>query len=236
MRAGAVCAMGASVPERGIDYHCAVHDKPLRNVIFDFGGVLIRWRPQEIIEGFYADEALRARVREVVFEHPDWLEMDRGTLQERQAIERFAARMARPAGEMRQLMDHMRASLTPMEETLSIVRALARHGVALYALSNMPTGTYAHLRERHAFWDHFHGIVISAQERLVKPDPAIFDLIARRYQLDPAETLFIDDVAPNVESAARCGFRVIQFRDAAQCLRELDAHLPISHLIASASL
>jgi FMN phosphatase YigB (HAD superfamily) len=75
--------MGVSVPEQGIGYHCAVHPKPLRNVIFDFGGVLIRWRPQEIIESFYSDEALRSQVREFVFEHPDWLEMDRGTLEER---------------------------------------------------------------------------------------------------------------------------------------------------------
>jgi putative hydrolase of the HAD superfamily len=228
--------MAASVPERGIVYHGAVHDKPLRNVIFDFGGVLIRWRPQEIIEGFYADEALRSRVREVVFEHPDWVEMDRGTLMEPEAIERFAQRMQRPAGEMRALMDHMRASLTPMEETIAIVQALGQRGLALYALSNMPGTTYAHLRERHSFYDHFRGIVISGHERLVKPDPAIFELIARRYGLDPAETLFIDDVAPNIESAARCGFRVIQFRDAAQCLSELDAHLPRSAPVSDARL
>ena len=69
---------------------------PIRNVIFDFGGVLVSWRPQEIIDAFYEEPQLREAVRTHVFQHDDWLEMDRGTLDERTVIERFAARMGRP--------------------------------------------------------------------------------------------------------------------------------------------
>jgi putative hydrolase of the HAD superfamily len=199
----------------------------VRNVVFDFGGVLVRWRPIELIERLYPDEPLRARVREMVFEHPDWVEMDRGTLSDAAAAERFAARLGRPEAEMHSLLEHVKDSLTPLPDTVAIVRALKSRGIPLYGLSNMSAATFAHLKARDSFWDDFLGIVISAHVRLVKPDPQIFDHLCERYALDPAETLFIDDHLPNVESARRRGFRTIHFSDAERCLEEIDTHLEI---------
>jgi putative hydrolase of the HAD superfamily len=198
---------------------------PSRNVIFDFGGVLIRWQPQEIIDRFYHDEELRGRLRDEVFQHPDWLEMDRGTLEEADAAERFAARMQRPAAEMRDLLQRVKESLVPMEPTLELVNGLVKQGIAVYGLSNMSSSTFAHLEDRHEFWEVFRGIVISAHIKLVKPDPRIFEHISTAYGLAPAETAFIDDLKPNVEAASRCGFRGIQFQSAAQCRGELEAWL-----------
>ena len=56
--------------------------RSVRNVIFDFGGVLVNWQPEAIIAGFYAEPALRDAIRRHAFQHDDWLEMDRGTLDE----------------------------------------------------------------------------------------------------------------------------------------------------------
>jgi putative hydrolase of the HAD superfamily len=199
--------------------------KPVRNVVFDFGGVLVRWRPLELIERFYPDGPLRGRVREMVFEHPDWVEMDRGTLSDAAAVERFAARLGRPEAEMHSLLQHVKDSLTPLPDTVAIVRGLKSRGVPLYGLSNMSAATFAYLRERYSLWDDFLGIVISAHIGLIKPDPRIFDHLCERYALDPAETLFIDDHLPNVESADRRGFRTIHFSDAKRCLEGIETHL-----------
>jgi FMN phosphatase YigB (HAD superfamily) len=198
---------------------------PVRNVIFDFGGVLVRWQPEAVIAAFYADEALRARVRAAVFTHPDWIDLDRGTLTESLAIERFAERMQRPAEEMHALLDAIKDSLAPMPESLALLEELVRRDVPLYGLSNMAASIFALLKSRHDHWDRFRGIVISGEIGLVKPDPAIFHHIAERYALVPAETIFIDDHMPNIESARRLGFHTIHFSDAAQCRRELDTHL-----------
>jgi putative hydrolase of the HAD superfamily len=195
---------------------------PLHNVIFDFGGVLVRWKPEEIIQGFYPQEPLRSLLREGVFQHPDWIEMDRGTLSDAAAVERFAARLDRPAEEMRALLQQVKDSLTPMAESFSIVRDLGQRGIPLYGLSNMSTSTFAHLRERHPGWDHFRGIVISAEIKLVKPDPRIFEYISRSYGLAPSETVFIDDHLPNIEAARAQGFGAIQFVDARQCRDEIE--------------
>ena len=195
------------------------------NVIFDFGGVLVRWKPQEIIDHFYQDADLRVRLREEVFQHPDWLEMDRGALDDAQAVRRFATRMGRPEAEMLELLQRVKESLVPMEESLELVNGLAERGVPVYGLSNMSTSTFRHLEDRHAIWDVFRGIVISGHIKLVKPDPRIFEHIANTYGLVPGRTAFIDDLEPNVEAASRHGFRGIRFESAAQCRAELDAWL-----------
>jgi putative hydrolase of the HAD superfamily len=199
---------------------------PIRNVVFDFGGVLVRWHPEAIITGFYADEPSRALVRDAVFRHPDWIEMDRGTLSEDIAIERFAARMDRPAAEMRALMQHVKDSLTPLPESIALLDELAQRGVPLYGLSNMSVPMFALLKSRHDHWDRFRGIVISGEVGLVKPDPEIFHHLAQRHDLIPAETVFIDDHLPNIEAAGRLGFRPIHFANAGQCRRELATLFP----------
>ena len=199
---------------------------PVRNVVFDFGGVLVRWQPEAVIAGFYADEPSRALVRDAVIRHPDWIDIDRGSLSESAAIERFAARMGRPVAEMRALMQHIKDSLTPLPDSIALLNELARRGVPLYGLSNMSAPFFALLKSRYEHWDRFRGIVISGEVGLVKPDPEIFHHLTQRHGLLPAETVFIDDHLPNIESARRLGFRTIHFADAEQCRRELDTHLP----------
>lgn len=193
-----------------------------RNVIFDFGGVLVRWNPEEIINGFYPDPLSRERLRQLVFRHPDWIELDAGRLAEDDAIQRFAARMARSPSEMAALLQHVKESLTPIEDSVTLLHGLAKRNIPLYGLSNMPASTFAHLRRRYSHWDLFRGIVISGEVKLVKPERAIFDHIADRYGLDPSQTVFIDDHRPNIEAARQLGFHVILFRDPQQCASDLD--------------
>ena len=198
----------------------------VRNVVFDFGGVLVRWQPDAVIASFYADESSRTLVRDAVIRHPDWIDLDRGTLSDSVAIERFAARMGRPAAEMHALMQYVKDSLTPLPDSIALLDELAERGVPLYGLSNMSAPMFALLKSRHGHWDRFRGIVVSGEIGMVKPDPEIFHHLAQRYDLIPAETVFIDDHLPNIESARRLGFHTIHFADAAQCRRELDGHFP----------
>ena len=193
----------------------------IRNVIFDFGGVLVPWQPLEVIETFYADEALRPVIARAILQHPDWLEMDRGTLDDEAAIERFAARTGRSVAEMSAFLQHVRESLTPIPAMVALVRELVARGVPLYGLSNMATKTFAWLQSQHELWGLFEGIVISAHLRMMKPDSEIFEHILREYGLNATETVFIDDNRPNVEAARRLGLRTILFQSPEQCASEL---------------
>jgi len=194
----------------------------VRNVIFDFGGVLVNWRPEAIIASFYAEAALRDAIRTHAFQHDDWLEMDRGTLDEPTLIRRFAARMRRPEAEMAALLDHVRASLTPIQPTVALLEELRERGFNLYGLSNMSEPMFGHLKASHAFFGLFHGIVVSAAVKSVKPEPAIYEQLRSQFALDFGESVFIDDLPRNVESARALGLPAIRFESAEQVRRELE--------------
>jgi FMN phosphatase YigB (HAD superfamily) len=193
----------------------------VRNVIFDFGGVLVCWRPQQIFDSFYTDPELREAVRVHAFEHDDWLEMDRGTMDEPTVVSRFAARMGRPEAELRKLFDHVRAALVPIESTVALLGELHRAGVKLYGLSNMSESIFAYLYGRHEFFKLFDGIVVSAAVKVLKPEPGIYEHLRDRFALDFGESVFIDDMERNVESARRLGLPAIRFESTDQVRREL---------------
>jgi putative hydrolase of the HAD superfamily len=189
----------------------------VRNVIFDFGGVLVAWQPQEIIDSFYSEPKLRESLRTHAFQHDDWLDMDRGTLDEASVARRCAERMARPEAELRALFDHVRSALTPLEPTVALLRELRElQGLRLYGLSNMSETIFAYLHGRHDFFKLFDGIVVSAAVKLLKPEPAIYEHLRERFELDFAESVFIDDLDRNVDSARRAGLPAIRFETAAQ--------------------
>jgi len=196
-----------------------------RNIIFDFGGVLVTWRPQAIIDSFYSDPALREAVRVHAFQHEGWLEMDRGTLDEATVVQRFAARMGRPEAELRALFDHLRASLVPIAPTVALLQELRGRGYKLYGLSNMSESIFAYLGGRHSFFELFDGIVVSAAVKLLKPEPGIYEHLRERYALDFAESVYLDDMPANVEAARRLGLPAIRFETTEQARRELSAYL-----------
>jgi putative hydrolase of the HAD superfamily len=193
----------------------------VRNVIFDLGGVVFDWNPDAILEAYYADVDARATIKRDLFQHPDWLLMDRGDYSEADVIARLEQRTGRPSSELRGLFAAVRGSLRPKRDTVALIERLARREVPLYCLSNMPASTFSHLKDRHAFWPLFRGIVISGEIRMMKPEPEIFEYLLRRYQLMPGNTVFVDDLEPNVQAAKSLGIHAVWFRDAAQCEEEL---------------
>jgi putative hydrolase of the HAD superfamily len=198
----------------------------LRNVIFDIGGVLLRWDPPTIIAKLHPDAATQALIRREIFEHADWHEFDRGTLDVDAAVELFRSRVGLTPAEMRALLTTVNESLSPIAGTVELVEDLAAADVPLYVLSNMPVSTYEFLTKRHAFFGHFRELVISGAIRMIKPEPAIYKHLVEKTGIVPAESVFIDDLTKNVIAARECGLHAIQFRSADACRAELRAYLP----------
>jgi putative hydrolase of the HAD superfamily len=193
------------------------------NLVFDLGGVVVRWDPDAIIAGVFHDEKVKAKVREALFAHPDWLELDRGTLGREEAIARAAKRSGVPAAEIKRLLHAVPPSLVVFPETVELLRRLKRKGHPLYCLSNMHFASIEYLEKTQTFWDVFDGAVISCRLQLCKPEAGIYEHLLRTYNLDPAKTLFIDDVQKNLDAAAKLGMQTLRFENAAQCERALRA-------------
>src|SRR4051812_26809724 len=109
---------------------------PIKNVVFDVGGVLLKWDPPAFISRAVPDPAQQAIVRREIFEHPDWHEFDRGGLDVDQAVEKFGKRAGLSADQMRLLLQTANESLYPIPGTIQLVEELATAGVHLYLLSN----------------------------------------------------------------------------------------------------
>ncbi len=191
------------------------------NLIFDLGGVVVRWDPAAIIASVFDDEEVRAKVRKGVFAHADWLELDRGTLDREDAIQRAAQRIGMAPGEIRRLLLAVPPSLVPIPETIDLLYRLKAKRYPLYCLSNMHLASIEHLEREHDFFEVFTGKVISCRLKLCKPEPAIYEEALKVNRLEAKDTVFIDDVDVNIEAAAKVGLRTIQFQNAAQCEREL---------------
>ena len=150
--------------------------------------------------------------------------LDRGTLGEDVLLQRIAERAGRPVPELKGLFEVVRDSLHPKQDTVALLGSLSARGVPLYCLSNMPSKIYATLSQRFDFWQHFDGIVISGDIRMVKPEPAIFRHLLERYGLRAGDTVFVDDLPANVEAAQRLGLHGVVFENAAQCELALQSH------------
>jgi putative hydrolase of the HAD superfamily len=191
------------------------------NIVFDFGRVVFLWDPTDYVANIFADPAARLKVRQAIFDHPDWQEIDRGTLTLKELTQRGVSRTGLPEADIRRMMEAVPTILTPIPETVDLIYRLKKGGHPLYALSNMGESAMAYLEKTHAFLKLFDGKVISSHIKLIKPDPAIFRYLLDRFNLDPQQTVFIDDHIPNIEAAAGFGIQTIHFTSPTQCEKEL---------------
>jgi len=99
--------------------------------------------------------------------------------------------------------------------SVAVLGELDANAVPLYAITNWPGETFPAARERFPFLGRFRGIVVSGDEGVTKPDVRLFEVLCRRYGIDPATSLFVDDAPRNIEAAAALGFATELFTDAA---------------------
>ena len=193
----------------------------IKNTVFDLGAVLFHWNPEAIAQEFAEDVTQRQLLLDQVFHHQDWKRLELGEITERQAIQSFANNTGLPLARMEALIDSIKAYLTPKEDTVALLLELQQQGHRLFCLSNICTEIYQHVATRHTFFDAFEDVIVSAEVKLAKPDPKIFQYMLKRFNILPEETLFIDDMPANVASASSLGIQAIQFTEIADCRRAI---------------
>lgn len=193
-------------------------------VVFDLGGVLIDWDPRHLYRKLFADDeaAMERFLSEICTS--EWnLQQDAGRSWA-EATALLKAEHPAHAGlidAFHQRWPEMMAG--EIEGTVAILHELKEAGTPLYALTNWSHETFPAALERFAFLSWFQGIVVSGQERLVKPDPQIYLLLVTRHGLRPEEIVYIDDNPHNAAVATSLGMHGIHFTGAAPLRRELAA-------------
>jgi len=181
--------------------------------VFDLGGVLIDWNPRHLYRKLFEDEAKMERFLSEVCS-PVWnVTLDAGMSFD-EGIAELLRRHPDEAHLIRAWKERWEEMLGgAIEGAVALLDELHAAGMPLYALTNWSAETFPIGRRHFPFLERFRDIVVSGQEKIVKPDPRIFELLVRRTGVAPERTVFIDDAERNVAAAARLGFRAVRFTD-----------------------
>jgi 2-haloacid dehalogenase len=196
---------------------------PLTTVVFDLGNVLLDWDPRRLYRTLIDDPAeLDHFLTDIC--SPSWhhaQDSGRSTVEATAELQAQHPEYAELIGAFYPRWPEMTAGALPA--TVDILGELRDAGVRLIALTNWPAETFASARDRFPFFSWFEGIVVSGEEKLAKPDPALFTRLLDRYDVDPQAAAYVDDTARHVETARRLGMTSFVFTDAVTLRRDLAA-------------
>lgn len=184
----------------------------IKNIIFDFGGVLIDWNPKYLYSKEFNDETEMNHFLENICT-PEW------------NVQQDAGRPLAEATELLQvkhpkhheLIGHYYSRWEEMlggdiKENVRVLRLL-KPRFPIYGLTNWSAETITIAYEKYDFFELLDGIVVSGDEKLIKPDPRLYQILLDRYKLKADESLFIDDNLHNIEAAQKIGFHTIHLTD-----------------------
>ena len=195
----------------------------IKTIIFDFGGVLVDWDPHRMLDAYFGSR-----------QKADWFianictgewnaQMDAGK-PFAQGIAELSAEYPEWSKEIQAYFDRWIEMIGgEIPGMLELMKELKQKGYKMYGLTNWSAETFCQVRHKFEVFDMLDGMLVSGEEKMLKPDPAFFQLLVDRFKLNPAECLFIDDNQPNVTGAQLFGLNAIRFKDAATLKEELIA-------------
>jgi len=181
----------------------------IKNIIFDLGNVLLKFRPNEFLLNFTDDIAYIDQFTAKIFRCSVWMDLDRGTISLHDAKKIFASKYPDEEAFLNQFFDHWMEMLTPIDENVKILEELRALGFKTYILSNFIKETYTFIENRYNIFHLFDGQIISGFENTIKPEKGIYKKLLDRYRLIPQECVFIDDVLFFLKPAKKLGIKTI---------------------------
>jgi 2-haloacid dehalogenase len=177
------------------------------NIVFDLGMVLIQWDPRHLYRKVFDDPARMEWFLAHVC-HGEWnLEQDKGRSFD-DGVAEATVRHPAYAAEIAMYRDRwMEMVPGAIDGSVAILEMLHARGVPLYAITNWNGDTFRATRSRFGFLSLFRDIVVSGDEKLLKPEPAIFHLLAQRNGIALEDSVFIDDSVKNVKGAEAVGMK-----------------------------
>jgi len=189
-----------------------------KNIIFDLGGVLINWNPRQLIQEILKDEnASKYKVSPddlmEMYRSSRWNDFDRGTISKENLIEYFSKTYKINADFFHIFYKKIYKHLFPLSEGLKLLNKIKSKGYKTYVLSNFSQDLFETVSPTYDFLDSFDGAIISYKVKTVKPEPEIYQLLLKNYNLKADECLFLDDKEENILGAKVLGIDGILYKD-----------------------
>ena len=195
----------------------------IKNIIFDFGGVLVDWNPHYLFDAYFNDEEKCNYFIENVC-NTEWnAQMDKGKLFEVAVKERIAEYPEFEEAIRLYQSEWMKTMGEEIPGMYELIKSLKENGFpVIYGLTNWSAETFPPVREKYEIFSLIDHIVCSGEEKLLKPDPKIYQTLLERYNLKAEESVFIDDNINNVKGAIDMGMKSIRFVNAEQLQKDLN--------------
>ena len=195
--------------------------KKITSIVFDIGGVLIDWNPRHLFRKIFESEEEMEWFLANVCTYEWNVQQDGGklfsvaTAELQEKFPEYSDKIALYYGRWEEMLDG------EIKGTVEILQRLKSAGIPVYALSNWSHEAFPVAYNRYDFMKEFDGLVVSGYEKLLKPDHAIYRVLMNRYNINPEESVYIDDNKPNADAAAELGFHAVHFNSPGQLRTEL---------------
>lgn len=191
----------------------------IKNVVFDFGQVMVHFRPPKMVEKYVSDEADAKLLTEVVFDRLYWDKLDAGTITDEEVMEAVKGRLPQRLWKVaEEIYGRWMDNIPEIDGMSALVQSLKENDVPVFLLSNISKG-FAERAEEFPVLKYFDKKVFSAVCGMVKPDRAIFEYLCNTCEIAPEETIFIDDSQKNLDGAKAYGIHGYLFDGDAKKLR-----------------
>ena len=184
-----------------------------KNIIFDLGNVLLNFKPEEYLKTKIKEDNKVLELHKEIFQSEEWIMLDKGILTEEEAINIIFKNSNENGHLIKLVFENWYEILTPIEESVEILKKLKNANYKIYFLSNFHLLAFEHVTKKYDFFKLFDGGIVSYKENLIKPDEAIYKRIIEEYRIKPEESIFIDDMEANIENARKLNFETILFKN-----------------------
>lgn len=195
----------------------------IKNVVFDLGNVIVRWSPLEIIRLTFGSTESPEQLAKSLFQSQIWFDLNKGFISEAEAKSLYKQQHSLSSDDCERFFYYAKHTQLLLYGSVDLVKRVKGAGYGVYALTDNVIEIVEYLKDTYTFWDLFDGAIVSAEVGLLKPQPEIYHSLLLQHDILAHETVFIDDMAYNVEGAESVGMSAIQFKNAAQCEHDLKA-------------
>ncbi len=183
----------------------------IKNIIFDIGNVVLKLRWDIVLNKYSNNQNDIKLLESVIFDSEEWQKLDEGTIDKKYAINIMKSKLPNNLHEACSgIMKDWQEGFVINTEMLDFIDTLRKNGYKTYILSNAPLDLPDYLN-RNGISKYFDGSIFSAEEKVLKPNKQIYNLILDKYSLNPKECLFLDDKPENVTGAISCGINAYVF-------------------------
>jgi putative hydrolase of the HAD superfamily len=199
--------------------HVGFSHEKYKNIIFDLGGVLLRWDPEHILRKTFAEDEVPLEFLDILSTSL-WYDYDGGHLSRDEVV------LNLPDGYDREKFAVFERQISkyvyPVPEMIDILNDVKKEGYRVYILSNMPKEIFSELNEFYNLSAQFHGQVVSSHVKCIKPYPSIYQELLSAFSLHAEECLFIDDRPENIRGGEEIGIDGVLFHSPKRLRKTLE--------------